>query len=176
MATDLRYPDGLAASHAAPRRGLHANAGLVSIVVLGALMLAALSGVLAGARSTARVVEAPAARIVVQTPERLRNGEFFETRLSVTARADIADATIAVPATLWRDMTINTMIPAAGEEAFQDGAFRFRYGPLKADDTLELKFDGQINPPLTLGTSGEFALYDGDRRLGAVPMRIRVLP
>lgn len=176
MAANLNYPDGLEASHAAPRGGLHSHASLVSIFVLGTLMALALSGLLAGGRTTPWAVDVPAARIVVQTPERLRNGEFFETRLSIVARTDIADATIAVPSSLWRDMTVNTMIPAPGKEEFKDGAFRFRYGALRAGDTLDVKIDGQINPPLTLGTTGEIALYDGDRRLGAVPLSIGVLP
>jgi hypothetical protein len=73
-------------------------------------------------------------------------------------------------------MTINTMTPAPGEEQFKDGAFRFDYGPLKAGETLDIKIDGQINPPLFAGTRGQIALFDGERELAATPLHITVLP
>lgn len=168
-------PDGIEDRHARPKR-FHAYANLVSLLVLGALMVTAMTGWLAGGRTTPRRVAGPAAKMIAAIPDRLRNGEFFEMRLTIQATQPIADATIAVPATLWRDMTINSMIPAASEEAFKDGAFRFRYGRLKAGDTLALKIDGQINPPLTIGTRGTIALYDGDTRVAALPVHIRILP
>ncbi|WP_294338743.1 hypothetical protein [uncultured Sphingomonas sp.] len=168
-------PDGITDRHATPKR-LHAYASLLSLLVLGALLATAMTGWLAGDRTTPRRVEAPAATLTASIPDRLRNGEFFEMRLVVTARTDMNDATVAVSPALWRDMTINSMVPAATDEEFKDGAFRFRYGPLKAGDTLEVKIDGQINPPLTVGTGGEVALYDGDMRVAALPVRIRVLP
>lgn len=176
MAIDLDYPDGLRHVHAAPTGGLGAHANLLSILVLGALMAVAMTGLLAGDRTRVRDFEAAGARVTLSVPETLRNGEFFEMRLTLTATAPIADATIALPPALWRDMTINTMIPAAGEEEHKDGQFRFRYGALKPGEMLEIKIDGQINPPLTIGTAGEVALYDGGRRLGALPVAIRVLP
>ncbi|MFD1789824.1 hypothetical protein ACFSC3_19890 [Sphingomonas floccifaciens] len=172
---DLQTPDGIEDRHAEPKR-LHAYANLLSLLVLGALMVTAMTGWLAGDRTTPRRVEAPAATMTASIPDRLRNGEFFEMRLTITATRDIADATIAVPPALWRDMTINAMVPAASEEAYKDGAYRFHYGALKAGETLEIKIDGQINPPLTIGTAGEVALYDGDTRILALPVRIAVLP
>lgn len=39
-----------------------------------------------------------------------------------------------------------------------------------------MKVDGQINPPLTLGTRGEVVLLDGARVLARVPVTMRVLP
>ena len=176
MVAELPFPDGLDDGHAAERGGFQVHASLVSIVVLGALMALAMTGLLAGARTPPETVRAAAAELQVTMPRTLRNGEFFEMDVAVTARAPIADATIVLPPGLWRDMTINTMIPAASEEEFKDGAFRFRYGALKAGERLAVKIDGQINPPLTWGTRGAVTLYDGDRRLAELPVRIRVLP
>lgn len=174
--TELRPPDGIVDRHAAPRRGLRAHANLVSLLVLGALMITAMTGWLAGSPTVGRQAAGPAATLTASIPERLRNGEFFEMRLTVTARQPIGDATIAIPPALWRDMTINSMIPAPSEEAFKGGAYRFRYGPLAAGETLTMKIDGQINPPLTVGTTGEVAVYDGDVRIVALPVHIRILP
>jgi len=53
---------------------------------------------------------------------------------------------------------------------------RWSYGPMKAGDSLTIKIDGQINPPLFAGTHGAFMVYDGTRKLGALPLSIRVFP
>jgi hypothetical protein len=73
-------------------------------------------------------------------------------------------------------MTINTMIPAPSEEKAGKGAFRFHYGALKPGDTLDIKVDGQINPPLFAGNSGSVELHDGDTPVARVPVEITVLP
>ena len=174
--TDLAFPDGLAPDHAKRRGGWHRHANLLSLAVLGALMALAMTGLLAGGRTPERAADFATARLGVTVPKILRNGQFFEMRIDVAARSDIADLRVTLPPALWRDMTINTMIPAASEEAFADGAFDFGYGPLAAGKALSIKIDGQINPPLTLGTRGDVAIHDGDERIGAVPITIRVLP
>jgi hypothetical protein len=170
------YPDGLAHDHAVADRGFRRHASPVSILLIGALLLAAMLGLLGGTRTRAITASRAAADLTVVTPRILRNGLFFETRIIVRARAAIAKPTLAIDATLWRDMTINTQFPDAKEQGFKDGAYTFEYAPLKAGETLELKFDGQINPPLTVGTSGTIALSDGDRPLVALPVTMTVLP
>lgn len=167
------YPDGIAPSDA---DGHGARFNWMSLAVLGAIMLAALLGAFGGGKARGMLADAPAAQLEVHTPRVLRNGVFFETRIRVTAKAPIANAVIAVPTTLWRDMTINTMIPAPSEEKAEKGAFRFSYGELKPGDTLDIKVDGQINPPLFAGNSGSVELHDGDRPLVRVPVEITVLP
>lgn len=166
------YPDGI--TPASERRG--ANLNWLSLAVLGTVMLAALLGAFGGGRARPMVAEATAARLEIATPRVIRNGEFFETRIRVTARQPLGDAILVVPASLWRDMTINTMIPAPSEEKADKGAFRFSYGALKPGDELEIKIDGQINPPLFAGTHGTVELHDGERPLAAIPVAITVLP
>ena len=168
------YPDGIDPAHAEPRGGAWRR--WIAILLLAGLMLAALLGAFGGGKVRPLIVESPRARLEVATPRVIRNGEFFETRLRVVARQSIDKAVIAVDASLWRDMTINTMIPAPGEEQVKDGAFRFDYGPLKVGETLDIKIDGQINPPLFAGTRGRVAVLDGERELAATPLHITVLP
>lgn len=144
--------------------------------MLGAVMLAALLGAFGGGKTPSFVADAPAARLEVHTPRVLRNGMFFETRIHLAAKAPITDAVIVVPTSLWRDMTINTMIPVPSEEKTEKGAFRFSYGAMKPGDTFDIKIDGQINPPLFAGNAGSIALHDGDRSLAHVPIEIAVLP
>ncbi len=152
------------------------HASPISILVLGALLLAAVLGFTGGQPSPPRTADFGAARLTVKTPAIIRNGEFFETDVTLTANAPLGDAVIAVTPTLWRDMTVNTMIPAPVEESFEDGRFHFSYGPLEPGERLRVKIDGQINPPLFAGTQGDIAVFDGERRIGAIPLRIKVLP
>lgn len=168
------YPDGIDPAHAEPRGGGWRR--WIAVLLLGAIILAALLGAFGGGKTRPVIVESDAARLEIRTPRVIRNGVFFETLIRVTARAPIEKAVIAVDATLWRDMTINTMIPAPSDESFKDGAFRFDYGPLKPGDTLDIKIDGQINPPLFAGTRGSVAVLDGERELAAIPLHITVLP
>ncbi|ODP36060.1 hypothetical protein [Sphingomonas turrisvirgatae] len=166
-------PQGIATRHFEGRGG---QWNWLSLALLSALMLAALLGAFGGGKSRPLVTQAAAARLEVTVPRRIRNGEFFEMRIRIEAKQPIGRAVLVVPASLWRDMTINTMIPAPSEETAQRGEFRFDYGELKAGETLDIKVDGQINPPLFAGTRGTIALADDDRTLASVPLDIRVLP
>lgn len=152
------------------------HASPISILILGGLLLAATLGLTGGQPSPPRTADFSDARLTVKTPTIIRNGEFFETDITLTANAPLGDAVVAVSPALWHDMTVNTMIPAPAEESFKDGRFHFSYGPLDAGDRLHIKIDGQINPPLFAGTNGDIAVFDGDRRIGAMPLRIKVLP
>lgn len=148
----------------------------LSLLVLSAVMLAALLGVFGGGKTRPLVATGAAAQLTVTTPRTIRNGEFFEMRVRIAAKQPIGKAVLVVPATLWRDMTVNTMIPAAAEEKAEGGRFQFHYGAMQAGDVLDVKIDGQINPPLFAGTAGAIELADDRRTIVAVPLTIRVLP
>lgn len=170
-----RRPDGISETMISGQRW-HRHASPVSFVMLAAVIAVALSGLVGGQPSPLRSQDFGAARLEVKTPSVIRNGEFFETRVRIEAARDVSDAVLAVSPSLWTDMTVNTMIPAAAEESYKDGNYRFSYGELRAGETLVVKIDGQINPPLFAGTRGEIALFDGERRLGSMPLEIKVLP
>lgn len=172
-----RYPDGIDPEHAEVRGfGGRGRRRWIALALLSLLMLAALLGLFGGGKIRPMVADGPDVRLELSTPRVIRNGEFFELRVRIIARRDVEKAVLAVPTSLWRDMTINTMIPAASEEKFEGGAFRFEYGALEPGETLDIKIDGQINPPLFLGTSGRVAVLDDARELAVVPLEITVLP
>ena len=176
MTQTPEFPDGIDDRNLHGGKLFSRHASPLSILLLGSLMALALFDVAGGGRSTPVTGDFGVATLTVHTPTTLRNGEFFETRIAIRAEADIDDATIAVTPGLWRDMTINTTLPSPSEESFEDGLLRWSYGPLRAGDTLQVKIDGQINPPLFAGTSGTLNLYDGHRRIGGLPLSIRVWP
>jgi len=171
----LDPPDGIKDPvHRAQLWDRHASP--ISFLILGSLLAAAVTGNFGGQPSPRVDADFGVARLSVLTPTVIRNGEFFETAIDIRADEPLSDATLAVEAGLWRDMTINTMIPAAAEEEYKDGEYRFAYGPLEAGETLSVKIDGQINPPLFAGNEGVIAVYDGERLLGRRVFRIKVLP
>ncbi len=169
-------PDGITADHARAVNGLRAHASPLAFLILGGLVAIAMTGLLGGGPSPVAVVSAPAASLEVKLARPLRSGLFFETRIRVVARRDIAKPVIGFDAPLWRDLTINSHIPAAADESFNDGQFRFAYAALKTGETLEIKIDGQTNPPLLGRVAGAITLLDDDVRLAETRVSIPVLP
>ena len=172
--TDL--PDGIEERHVAPVRGLRAHASPLAFVVLGATLAVAATGLLGGAPAPVMTVNAPAASLELKIARPLRSGLFFETRIRVTARQAIAKPVIGVDATLWRDLTINSQVPAPTHESFKHGQYRFEYGGLKAGEALEVKIDGQTNPPLIGHVAGNVTLLDDEAPLTEAHITIPVLP
>lgn len=168
----VQAPDGITQEHESNSR----RANPWPLILLALLLGAGLTGLFGGQPAVVRQSSNDMVALNVRTPETLRNGMAFETVVEVTPRRAIDDLVIAVSDGLWREMTINTMIPAAGEESHKSGFHRFSFGRAEPGETFRFKIDGQINPPLFAGTSGEVVALDGERRLAAVPVTIKVLP
>ncbi len=167
------YPNGISHRNiAGSRRGPR----VAPLLLLCALMAAGLAGALGGQPSPVIKSSHDGATLSVKAPHVLRSGLFFEMVIEVRSSQPVDDLVIAVSDQLWRDMTINTMIPAASEESFKQGSHRFSFGKLDAGEAMRFKIDGQINPPLFAGTYGEIAAYDGDRKLVGTQVTMRVLP
>jgi len=168
------YPDGISERHTTD--GANRHASWWRLGTLAAILCVALLGFLGGAPAPTQRVASAGASLAVTTPDRLRNGMFFETRIAAVAKRPIDDAVIAIPAALWRDMTVNTMIPGPTEEAFVGGEFRFHFGPLGAGKQLGLKIDGQMNPARFGSSSGRIRLLDGEIEVVALPVTLQVIP
>jgi hypothetical protein len=165
-------PDGIERRHIGPRgKGWVAWLGLA---VLSVLVGASFFGVY-GHEHTLEG-SGGGIRASVHLPELLRNGEFFEMQLRVESEEALEDLTIGVDASVWEDMTVNTMIPGASEETSVDGEYRFAFGPMDAGTTFVAKVDGQVNPDIWGGNSGAIRVYDGERLLVELPVEIGVLP
>lgn len=152
----------------------HANPA--SLILLALLLAVACLGLLGGYPHPIRASDNDRVRLTVTTPATLRNGMFFETRILIEPHRPIGEVVLAVSPDLWRDITINSAIPAAEKEEFTDGMIRMSFGPGEPGNPIAIKFDGQVNPPLVGANRGEVVVYDGDRRLAAVPVEMRVLP
>jgi hypothetical protein len=176
MSTDgaQRAPDGIGEEHAQSPSAWRRHASPLALVVFGAVMVMALTGVLG--READWRAEANGIQLEVHSSEIIRNGEFFEMRVAVTADEPITELVIGVEEGLWEDMTVNTMIPAASDEESADGEVRFTFAELDANTTFLLKIDLQVNPDIVAGNGGAVTVYDGEEPLATADVGITVLP
>ncbi|EQB05878.1 hypothetical protein [Sphingobium baderi] len=172
MAT--RLPDGITDEDAGQNGRRRANP--LPLLILTVLIVLALFGFLGGKADPLNRAENSAALIEVRAPEILRNGMFLEMVVRVTPKRPVNKLVIAVSDGLWREMTINSMIPAAEKEEYKDGLFRFSFGRVEAAETFQFKIDGQINPPLFAGTQGSIIALDDQDRLVELHTEIKVRP
>lgn len=167
-------PDGIGPAHMQVGGG--SRTSWLRVLLIAVLLVAGLAGWLGGGRTADRRADTAAAEMIVHVPSPIRNGMIFEWRIQVRARARIDDAVVAIPDQLWRDMTINSLVPAASEETHKGGEFRFHFGPLEPGETLLFKVDGQLNPPHFLRETGAIRLLDDERELARVPVELKVVP
>lgn len=175
MGQERAAPDGIEQRHhrlPAPLR----RPKLASLIVTTAILGCAVLGLAGGGPSPTHVVETPAVRFEVTTASVLRSGLFYETRVRITPHRPFADLVLGIEPSLWKDMTVNSTIPGAEKESFGGGMFRMSFGPAPAGEPIELKFDGQINPPLFGGNAGRMALFDGEAQVTGLSLRTKVLP
>jgi hypothetical protein len=147
----------------------------MSILVLGAVVAFGLSG-FAGSRSATKALANDAVELSVRTPEIVRNGEILETVIDVRPRRRIGKLVVAVEAGLWRELTVNSTVPAAADEAFEDGFFRFSFAALPAGQSFIFKIDQQINPALGGRNRGRIVVLDDKETLAELPLQLTVLP
>jgi hypothetical protein len=167
-------PDGIGDEHSQPIAGWRVHASPLSLVVFGVVIVLALTGLLG--RESDRLADASGVRLAVHTSEIIRNGEFFEMRISVEAYAPIGELVVGITDGLWEDMTVNTIIPAASDEESADGEFRFTFASLEAGTPFLLKIDLQVNPDIVGGNNGAVTVYDGEDELATTDVSITVLP
>lgn len=148
----------------------------LGLLVLIGFLAAALLGVFGGRSNEQRTQSAEAVELSVSAPRTLREGEFFEIVIDLTARQPIAQPVIAIPVSSFRQLTINTTLPEPASQKFGEGAFLLEYDPLERGDRLTVKIDGQSNPTLFGGTSGTLAVRDGETVLADMPLGFRVFP
>jgi hypothetical protein len=148
----------------------------LQLVLIGAPLILALFGVLGTGDADVTEATTSAVHMRVETPTVLRSGNWFETDITVAARSDVADLRIAVDRALWRQLSVDTMVPDAQKTEAIDGRFVFSFGPVKAGERFQLKIDGQIQPHWLRRLNGRIAVTDGDQPLASVPMSILVLP
>ena len=170
----MARPDGIDERHIQPAEGWQRHASPLSLVVFGVVIVLALTGMLGHEREWN--AESGGAALTVHMPELIRNGEFFEMRITLESDEPIGELVVGIDQAIWEDMTVNTLIPAPTEESSEGGEFRFTFAELPASTPFLLKIDLQVNPDILGGNEGSVTVYDGERVLVEAGVGIGVLP
>lgn len=168
-------PDGIEPDHIVARHRWHDHASPASLLVLLAVVAFGLSGH-AGSRPVERAADAPAARLAVRSPEIVRNGEIYEAVIAIDARQRIGRLVLGISPALLRETTVNSTMPAAADESYGDGLFRFDHGAVAGGTRFEVKLALQGNPSLYGENAGRIAVFDGATPLVELPLTLRIRP
>lgn len=147
----------------------------LTLAILGSVLAVGLSGAVGGSESAERA-SSDIATLEFRGPATIRNGEYLEMTVGMSARRDVANAALEIDAAYWRNVTLNTMIPAPEKEELKDGVMRFEFGPLRAGESAAIKIDGQVNPHRFGPSRGDFVFLDEDRELVRLDRELRVIP
>ncbi len=167
-------PDGIAP------RDIH-HSSLLSrwpfdLAALGVVLLLAFVGVF-GANARLNAV-GDGVSLAVHAPVRIRNGNFYETVLTVNAPGrEIQDLVIRVDRDVFYQVTVNAILPEPSEYTFRDGAYELRFGSLPAGGVLVVQISAQLNSGRKPSTNaGQISVADGDVVLTTVDYAMEVLP
>ena len=99
----------------------------------------------------------------------MRSGLLFEARFRVTARQDLAKATLVLDPGWLEGMQANTIEPSPIGEGSEDGKLVLQLGHVAAGHSFLLFMQFQVDPTNVGRRSQGVALYDGQRRLVSAP-------
>ena len=167
--TGVAVPEGLTLEQHRDRPARR-NRQVVRWVLLGALSLILVLGLanVFGQVPLESSVESSAGSLVVDAPQTLRGGLFFQARFTVAAAEEIEHATVVLDPDWLEDITLNTVEPAPVGEASRDGKIALELGRVPAGDEHLLFLHFQVNPTAVGRRSQDVDLYDGERLLGSI--------
>ena len=130
-----------------------------------------------GQSPSTRESSSQVADLRVSTPDRLRGGLIFQTRVDITARDAIAHPTIVLDGGWFDGMTLNSVQPAPADLSPADGGSTFVYPQLATRQTLTVWFEWSVNPTnLAWRRPETLRLDDGPQTLLTQHSTITVLP
>jgi hypothetical protein len=126
--------------------------------------------------STSRA-EDRTATLRVSTPERLRGGLIFQTRVDVETVRRIAKPTLVLGGGWFDGMTLNSYQPPATAQAARGSAVTFSYPPLVAGGHMTVWLEWSVNPTnLAWSRPQPIELDDGSTRLVGLVPSVTVFP
>jgi hypothetical protein len=130
-----------------------------------------------GQRGTRAVAEAPAAKLEVSGPNRLRGGLYYQSLITVRARQAIEHPQLVLNRSWLDGLTINTTEPQASQESATGGGnLALQYDKLDAGDVLRVWLQYQVNPTTVTHRTQVLELDDGPRKLVTLRRKFTVFP
>ena len=144
--------------------------------VLAALVALALLNVFGQQPTTSRAATG-AATLVVSAPRTVRGGLLFQGRIQVVANRTVTDPQILLSRGWFEGMQVNTIEPAATDEAPAQGSrVALTYGRLEPGDAMTVWVQTQVDPNDPGKRPLDVELRDGGRPIAAIHRDMTVLP
>jgi hypothetical protein len=146
--------------------------------VLAIFAVVALLGLLDvfGQGTTQTMAGTPAAVLRVTAPRAVRGGLFFQSRVEIRARRDIAHPRLVLDEGWIEGMQVNSIEPNPVGEASRDGRLVLSYDALDAGERLVVWLEFEVNPTNTGRRSYGLELDDADTKIAAIDRNITVFP
>jgi hypothetical protein len=155
------------AHHVWARRALLLLVGLVPVLALFNVF---------GQRPHVETASAAPAELEVYAAPHLRGDLLWEARFTVTAKQELAKATLELDRGWMEGMTINTIEPSPIGEGSHDGKLVLELGHVPRGEKYVLYMQIQVNPTNVGRRSQNVSLYDGERLLTTIHRRVTVFP
>jgi len=146
-----------------------ALAAILALLVLGLFNLF-------GQRPSTTTAVAPAAKLQVHAPERVRGGLYYQARFRIDAIGELEEATLVLDPGWGEGITMNTIVPSPVGEASRDGDLVFELGRIPSGQKHVFFLQLQVNPTNVGHRSQNVRLFDGDRLLATVERTVTVFP
>jgi hypothetical protein len=143
--------------------------------LLGTLVALGLLNLFGQRPATARA-DGPVASLEVYSPTRLRSGLYYESRFTIDAHRELANATLVLDPGWLEGMTLNTLAPSPVGEASRDGRIALELGHVPAGGTHRFFLQFQVNPTNVGRRSADVALQDGERPLLRIDRTVTIWP
>jgi hypothetical protein len=149
------------------RRGVFAVVCLIPVLALANVF---------GQHPETSTGTAPAARISLSAPSRVRGGLLYQARFDITAKKSLAQAALVLDRGWLDGLTLNTVEPSPVSESSKDGKLAFDLGPISAGHSYVFILDFQVNPTTVGRHRQNLTLYDGNRALVTLHRTLTVFP
>jgi hypothetical protein len=145
------------------------------VLLFFAVVVIALAGVF-GQETKHTTVQAPAASLTLSSPTRVRGGLYFQTKIKVIARQNLAKPKIVLDDGFFDGLTLNTSEPQASQEINRNGRIAFDYDTLGAGQQLTLWLQYQVNPVTVGSRTQRVELDDGDTVVATITRKFTSFP
>jgi hypothetical protein len=145
------------------------------LVLLLALLGVALADVF-GQSPSRSSVDGRTARLSVESPEALRGGLIFQTRIEVEARRQLRKAVLVLDSGWFEGMTLNSTVPTPIAWGQRDGRSALELGHIPAGERYVLRLQFQVNPTSIGGRTQDVWLEDGGKTIAVLHRSATVYP
>jgi len=149
------------------RRGLLALLAAVPVLALTNLF---------GQRPQTLTAAAPAARLQVYAPGRVRSGLLYSARFRIDAHATLRRATLVLDPGWVEGMAVNTIEPSPVNETSNDGRLSLDLGRIAAGSAYVLYMQFQVNPTNVGHRAASVSLIANGRQVVRVRRSITIFP